>query len=261
MYQKLYKLIPFKRLALLPALAFLVSSCQSFDPCGGNQCPPEGLIVGAVVHAQGRSALQPFERWRYADQLASHILASHPQLSGSVDSYQYLSRRMGTPLNPLIQSYRLDGELSTRALESLKRAELRRRYLLLASILPNEQSFPLKPDIEPVIGQLNSEVHDYYDLNRQTILMTGVRVQVYDTYSQRKVFDKVVASDDGNHMLATQSRSRQYVGNSLLASISNTVSNALNGSASGAYPAPPKRDDVLTHIWGRIAAQLPGDVF
>jgi len=262
MYQKLYKSKQFKRFASLFGLALFVSAChQGCQPPIAEQYAPSGLVVGAVVNAPGRPVLRSFERWRYADQLASRILDSNPELSGSVDSYEYLSRRVGAPLSSLLQSFRLEGDLSERALHAFKHAELRRRYLMMVTILPEEQSFPLKPDIKPVVGQMNREVQDYYDLNRQTILLTAVRVQVYDTVSARMVSSAVIRSDDGGRMLATENSSRKYVGNSLLASISNSVSNALNGSISGAYPKPPKHDDVLERIWTRVAAQLPPDVF
>jgi len=218
-------------------------------------------VVGAVVNATGRPALRPFERRRYADQIASSILLANPELSGNIDSYEYLSRRVGAPLGSLLKGYRAEGDFSSRALASLKSAELRRRYLMMVSILPEEQSFPLKPDIEPVIGKLNRDVDDYYDQNRQTILLTAVRVQVFDTVTARKISDNLVRSDDGGRMLATEFKSRQYVGNSVFASITNAVSNALKSSPEGRYPPPPKRDDVLSHIWTRIAQQLPGEVF
>ena len=108
---------------------------------------------------------------------------------------------------------------------------------------------------------MNREVKDYYDQNRQTILLTAVRVQVFDTVTGSKISDNLVRSDDGDRMLATESRSRQYVGNSVLATITNAVSNALSNSPEGQYPPPPKRDDVLNHIWTRIAEQVPRQVF
>lgn len=301
MYQKLYKSMRLGRIISLGLMAVWLSACQSIpnhddgfgrgasghgaDHCHGDGCDAaehafdhnhshnhgsnssrarsnhDGLIVGAVVNANGRSSLSSSERWRYTDQLATHILQAKPELSGSIDSYEYLNRRVGAPLKGLLKNYRLQGDLSPQALQTLKSAQLRRRYLMLASILPNEQSFPLKPDLEPVIGQINRDVHDYYDLSQQTILLTAVRVQIYDTYNGSQVFDTVVRSDDGGRMLATESRSRKYVGNSLLASISNSIANGLNGSTVGAYPAPPKRDDVLAHIWGRVAQKLPGNIF
>ncbi len=262
MFQNLYSGKRPRRFASLVGLALFVSACH--QSCGGpfaDFSAPGGLVVGAVINAPGRPILSSSDRWRYADQLASSILAANPEVSGNIDSYEYLARRVGAPLGPLLKGYRLEGDLSTDALDSLKSAELRRRYLMLVSILPEEQSFPLKPDTKPVIGRLNGEVHDYRDQKRQTILLTAVRVQVFDTVSARKISDYVVRSDDGGRILANESNSREYVGNSVFASITNSLSNALNGSADGKYPPPPKRDDVLRHIWNRVAVQLPGGIF
>ena len=263
MYQKLYNSKRFKRFASLFGLALFISACH--QSCGGpfqeQAAAPGGLIVGAVMHAPGREALKPFERRRYADQLATSILTANPELSGSIDSYEYLSLRIGAPLGSLLNGYRAGGDFSPAALEALKTAQLRRRYLMMVSILPEEQSFPLKPDVEPVIGRLNREIPDYRDQSRQTILLTAVRVQVFDTITARKISDNIVRSDDGGQILANEYKSRQYVGNSVIASISNAVSNALRKTPEGKYPPPPARDDVLRHIWTRVAVQLPEDVF
>ena len=287
MYQKMYSLMRFGRFLSPGLLVLVLSACQSFAPynhgadhCHGDDCaaggfahdhnhdhtssPPrinsEGLVVGAVLNAGNGSALAAHERWRYADQLASHILDVNPQLRGNIDSYQYLSKRVGKPLGPILQGYRLSGELSEDALDALKAAQLRRRYLMLASISSREESLPLKPDLEPVVGPRNRDVHDYYELKRQTVLNTAVRVQVYDTYTGRKIHEDIISSHDDGRMLATENRSRKYVGNSVVAAISNTITNGLTGS-SAAYPAPPKRDDVLARMWSNLAEKLPGEIF
>ena len=163
MYQKLYNSRRSRRLASLFGLALFVSACHTSCSPFSELSAPNGLVVGAVINASGRPALSSADRWRYSDQLASSILAANPELSGNIDSYEYLARRVGAPLKSLLKGYRLEGDLNPRALESLKSAELRRRYLMLVSILPEEQSFPLKPDSRPVIGKLNREVHDYRD--------------------------------------------------------------------------------------------------
>lgn len=275
MYQKLYNWKQIRRIATVSIGALLLAACHSCvvppDPDNqfgnrlgdqyGDRIDPSGLVVGAVISSAGGPQLKPFERWRYADQLASTILHNNPELSGHIDSYEYLVKRVGEPLNSLLQGYRLEGDLSDRALETLKRKQLRRRYLMLVTLLPNEQSLPLKPDMQPVIGPINREVQDYYDLNRQTVLLTSVRVQVYDTVSARKISDITVRSDEGGRMLATESKSRKYVGNSLLASISNSVSNVINGGAGDGYPAAPRKDDVLAFIWGHVAEKLPAELF
>jgi len=69
----------------------------------------------------------------------------------------------------------------------------------------------------------------------------------------------LVRSDDGGRTLANESRSRKYVGNSVLAAISNSISNGLNGTVNGAYPAPPDREAVLNRIWNSIATQVPNE--
>jgi len=84
-----------------------------------------GLAIGAVVSANGRDALKPYQRWRYADQLASYILHANPQLHGQVDSYEYVSKRMGKPFANLLKSYRLTGDLDGESLDALRSAELR----------------------------------------------------------------------------------------------------------------------------------------
>ena len=290
----------FRRLFVPGLMALALSACQNLGPniCIGHDCVPgggtgsvdggrpgdhshdpdqphqhdhvhtkrpqsrsDGLIVGAVVNAEGRSSLEAYERWRYADQLASRILKTNPELSGSVDSYQYLSKRVGKPLGLILKKFRLDGELDDSALETLKSAQLRRRYLLLASIQPEEESVQLKPQSEPVVGPVNRSVHDYHDEKRLTVLFASVRVQIYDTFSGRKIFDDTIRSDDGGRILAAENSYREYVGNSIFASISNSIANGLTGSAGGAYPAPPERDDVLVFLWERVAEKLPGDVF
>jgi len=67
-------------------LPMALPACGSFQSYEQDRLPG-GLVVGAVVNAEGRSALKPYQRWRYADQVASHILAVNPGLSGHVDSY------------------------------------------------------------------------------------------------------------------------------------------------------------------------------
>jgi len=258
MFQKLYSSKSWRlvsRFGLVISVAAGLQSCAAFLPS-----TPAGLIVGPVINANGRPSLQPADRWRYADQLASSILDANPELSGNLDSYEYLARRVGAPLEPLLKAYRKQGDLNSKALESLQSAELRRRYLMMVSILPEEQSFPLKPDIQPVIGKLNREVRDYRDQHKQTILLAGVRVQVFDTFAGRKISDSIVRSDDGGRILANESKSRQYVGNSVFATVTNALSNALNAE-DGKYPPPPNREDVLRHIWTRVAVQLPRAVY
>jgi len=117
-------------------------ACGSFQSYEQDRLPG-GLVVGAVVNAEGRSALKPYQRWRYADQVASHILAVNPGLSGHVDSYEYMAARVGKPLDSLLKGYRREGRFNSDAIEALTQSQLRRRYLMMVNILPNEQSFPL----------------------------------------------------------------------------------------------------------------------
>lgn len=270
MYQKLNKSSQIKQFLVICSVA-LLSSCSwsAYDGYSDERGSHDGatalsidfsqggLAVGAVVNAHGRSPLRAFERWKKADQLASHILYSNPQLQGSVDSYEYVSKRVGEPFESLIQSFRLEGDLSDRALQAFKAAELRRRYLMLVSISPHEESIELQPELDPVIGQMNREIEDYYDARYQTIRLSAVRVQVYDTQQASKVFDQEFRSDDGGVALASERQSREYVGNSLLAALTNS---AANGFKRTGYPAAPDKDDVMIYIWQRIANSLPGAV-
>ena len=264
MYQKLNKSSQIKCF-LIAVSAALLTSCTNGHIGSGSgggisiDFSDEGLAVGTVVHAQGRSALAPYQRWRLADQLASHILYSSPHLEGKVDSYEYVAKRVGEPFGSLVQSYRLEGDLSDRALSVFRDAELRRRYLMMVSISPLEESIELHPDASPVVGQMNREVKDYYDMRYQTIRLAEIRVQVYDTFSASKVSDQVYRSDDNGVSLARERNSRQYVGNSLLAALSNSASNGFKHS-SNAYPPAPSNDDVMNYLWRGIASSLPGAV-
>ena len=94
MYRKLNKKRFFQQIAVASSIAVL-SSCSWFfssefdnDGGGGNfsvDFSNGGLAIGTVVAANGRKALKPFERWRYADQLASHVLLANPDLEGKVE--------------------------------------------------------------------------------------------------------------------------------------------------------------------------------
>ncbi len=264
MYQKLNKLSQIKGFAVAASIA-LLSAC-AFSPSERDDSglsidfSRDGLAVGAVVHATGRPALQPFERWRHADQLASHILYSNPQLEGQVDSYEYVAKRVGEPFNSLVQSYRLEGDISSRALQVFSEKKLRRRYLMMVSILPIEESIELQPDAQPVVGRMNRSVEDYFDMKYQTIRLAALRVQVYDTVAARKVADRVFRTDDKGVSLATTRHRRRYVGNSLLAALANSVTNGFRDSGSAQYPAAPSIDDVMNYLWRGVASSLPGAV-
>ena len=262
MYRKLNKKRLFQQIAFVSSLAVL-SSCSWFfssdfdsDGGGGNfsvDFSNGGLAIGTVVAANGRKALKPFERWRYADQLASHVLLANPDLEGKVDSYEYVSRRVGKPFASLVQGYRLEGDLSQQAIEQFRQFELRRKYLLMATITPLEQEIQLPPDRVQIPGDLNKEVEDYEEVRYQTVRLASVRVQLYDTESATKIAEREFRSDDNGVSIATERESRKYVGNSLLATLSNI---ATDPNGDGKYPPAPSRDVVLNYIWERIAEAI-----
>ena len=264
MYQKLNKKSILLRL-VISASVFVLSSCSwiftdDFGGDGGSvgrgfpvDFSNGGLALGAVVNGRGRPALKPFERWRYADQLASHILLANPELEGQVDSYEYVSRRVGQPFASLVQGYRLEGDLSSRAIEQFRQHQLRRKYLMMVTITPLDQEIPLTPDREEVAGNLNKEVQDYYEERYQTIRLASVRVQVYDTESAAKVADREFRSDDNGVALATERQSKKYVGNSILAKLSNI---ATDPNGEGKHPKAPSREVVLNYIWERVAESI-----
>ena len=216
-----------------------------------------GLAVGAVVSANGRDALKPYQRWRYADQLASHILAANPQLQGQVDSYEYVSKRMGAPFAKLVKGYRQTGDLDGLALDALRSAELRRRHLMMVNILPFEEVNELSSDSKDIVGRYNDEVDDYYDVSYQTIRVLALRVQVYDTVAGSKIYDDIFRSDHGGVSLASERTARKYVGNSVVATLSNSLT---SGFRDNEYPPAPKTEDVFRFLWGKIAEVVPGSL-
>lgn len=229
------------------------------DPNGyENGFPPEdGIAIGAVVRAGGDSTLKNYQRWKYSDQIASHMLASNPELQGRVDSYKYVSKRIGNPYGAILEGYRLEGDLTSNALQQIQGYKLRRRFLLLASILPYEETTELPPERKVVTGRLNPEVEDYYDVRYQTIRDLAVKIHVYDTVSGHKVFEDVFHSAQTGKSLATEKKSRKYEGNSVLGAFSNT---AANGFKDPSHPKPPRKDDVLQYIWSFAATDVVGSV-
>jgi len=223
-----------------------------------NGFPPEdGIAVGAIVSAGASSTLKSYQRWKYSDQLASHMLSSNPELRGRVDSYQYVSKRIGKPYGAILEGYRLEGDLTSNALQQIQGYKLRRRFLLLASILPYEETTQLPPERKVVTGRLNPEVKDYYDVRYQTIRDLAVKIHVYDTVLGQKVFEDVFHSAQTGKSLATEKQSRKYEGNSLLGAVTNT---AANGFKDPAHPKPPRRDDVLQYIWSFAATDVVDSV-
>jgi len=219
-----------------------------------------GLAVGFVVNSQGGSKLKPYERHRYADQLASYILRNNPGLHGNIDSYAYVSARMGTVFNPFLDGFRLEGELGKRALEQVKQASLRRRFLMLASIYPVDDTLELPVTVDSVEGISNPELADYEDVRFQTARLKAVRLLVYDTVKGRRVLDKVYSSGDDNRVFATERTGRRYKGNSLLGALANSVSNRVRRASDVNHPPPPSEAETLKYIWRRISESLPGAV-
>jgi len=219
--------------------------------------PKDGIAVGAIVSAGGGTSLKSYQRWKYSDQLASHMLSSNPELRGRVDSYQYVSKRIGKPYGAILEGYRLEGDLTSNALQQIQGYKLRRRFLLLASILPYEETTELPPERKVVTGRLNPEVKDYYDVRYQTIRDLAVKVHVYDTVMGQKVFEEVFHSAQTGKSLATEKQTRKYEGNSVLGAVTNT---AANGFKDPSHPKPPRRDDVLQYIWSFAATDVVDSV-
>jgi hypothetical protein len=220
----------------------------------------DGLAVGFVVNSGATAALKPYERRRYADKLASAILEYNPGLTGMLDSYGYVSARVGKGFSELINSYRLEGELSNRALRQIETAQLRRRYLMLATIAPVDEVFELPAEVQPRQGPSNYEIDDYENVRLHTVRLNLVRVEVYDTRGGQKIFEQEYSSDDQNSMLATEEGGVRYVGNSLLAALANGVSNRIKHGSDLKHPKAPAKDLTLDQLWRQVAQSLPGAI-
>lgn len=213
--------------------------------------------MGFVVNSGKSSALKDYQRANYTDKLASAILAANPALEGRLDSHRYVSARVGDPMADLIKSFRLEGELSDRAMNQLHNAQLRRRYLMLATISPIDQVIELQADVKRRSGPANYNLEDYEDVRLHTVRLKAVRVQTYDLVTRRRIQDETYSSDDHDTMLATEVEGRRYVGNSLLAAIANGFSNRIKYGGDLDHPAAPASDRTLDHLWRQIAANLP----
>lgn len=257
--------------ALCIGLSLLCTSCASlmsdssaqrdYQSASYNERSIEagGLAVGLVANLKGSKKLKSYERHLYADQVASHILNANPDLQGNIDSYAYVSARMGDDVfGSMADSYRMEGELSPRALQQVKQVKLRRRFLMLVSILPVNDTLQLPVGVDAVTGKSNPELSDYEDVRFQTARLKAVRVQVYDTAKARKVLDKIYTSGDENRMLATERTGRRYKGNSLLGALANSVSNRVQHASDVEHPPAPSERDTLHYIWQRIGESLPG---
>lgn len=250
-----------RTIALSIALAGLAACAKDSGWWSGpaaSAVKQDGLAVGFVVNSGQSSSLKSHQRLRYADKLASAILEYNPALTGSLDSYEYVSARVGKPFADLVNSYRLEGSLSDRALNQFYEAQLRRRYLMLASISPVDKVFELQAEVNPKSGPANYDLEDYEDVRLHTVRLNEVRVQVYDLRARRMIQDKVYRSDNQDTMLATEAQGRRYVGNSLLAALANGVSNRVRHGGDIDHPKAPERDVTLDHLWKQVAQSLPG---
>lgn len=254
-------MLQIRTIALTIVLAGLIGCAKNTDRWSSSAVSPMargGLAVGFVVNSGSAAALKSHERRRYADKLASAILEFNPSLSGHLDSYTYVSTRVGKPFSNLISGYRLEGDLSERAFRQFSDAQLRRRYLMLATISSVDQVVELPADVKPRSGPSNYNLGDYEEVKMHTVRLNAVRVQVYDLLANRKIRDDIFSSDDQDMMLATKSEGRRYVGNSLLAAIANGVSNRIRHGGDLNHPRAPGRDMTLDYLWRRVAQSLPG---
>jgi len=220
----------------------------------------DGLAVGFVVKSHGSAALKAYERSNHAYDIARNILAANPRLRGNLSGYRYVSQRVGKNFKSFIDRYRLEGDLSRSALNDLKRAQLQRRFLLLATLAPLDEIIELPPEVEPIVGSSNPQTGDYERVRLQTMRLNAVKVQVYDTWRGRKVLEQIVRSDDKNRMFATERSGVRYKGNSLMGALANSVSNRIAHTSDIRHPPPPNKRDALNFLWRRIAQSVPGSL-
>lgn len=244
--------------ALILISAALLAGCSSSitKPVSGPAVFSDGLAVGFVTNSGKGAALKAYQRSRYTDRLASSILATNPRFRGQVDSYAYVSARIGAPFKDLINSYRLEGDLSPRSLRQIQSAQLRRRYLMLATISDIDEAIELPVEVNSVVGPSNPDVDDYQDVRFQTVRLKAIRVQMYDTQAATKIMDKIYSSDDQDIMLATERSGRRYVGNSLLGAFANSVSNRVRRASDVEHPPAPSSEQTLDYLWGLIARDM-----
>lgn len=219
-----------------------------------------GLAVGFVVRSQGATKLKAYERSNYAHNIAQYILAANPRLRGRVSGYRYVSKRIGKTFKTFVERYRLEGDLSRSALADLKRVNLERRFLLLATIEPLDEIVEFPPEVTTIIGSANPQTADYERVKFQTMRLKAVRVQVYDSWQGRKVLEQIIRSDDKNRVVATQSSGVRYQGNSLVGAMANSLYNHIANTSGERHPPPPKKRDALNFLWRRIAQTIPGSL-
>ena len=254
------KRVPRKLTGVLTGVALVLGGCSTTGSSLMSKTAVErgGLAVGFVTTSGSASALKPYQRARYADRLASAILEMNPGLTGQVDSYSYVSARIGKPFGDMVKSYRLEGQLSKSFLRQLKTSQLRRRYLMLASILDIDKTYELPVEVTPLSGPSNPDLKDYQNVRFHTVRFKAVNVQVYDTHNGRKIIDEIISSDQQDVMLASERSGRRYLGNSLLGALANSVSNRVQGASDTDHPRAPSADVALDYLWRQIALKLHG---
>lgn len=249
-----------KLAGVLAGAALVIGGCGTTGSSLMSKTAVErgGLAVGFVTSTGSASALKPYQRARYTDRLASAILEMNPGLTGQVDSYSYVSARIGKPFGDMVKSYRVEGQLSTSFLRQLKTSQLRRRYLMLGSILDIDKTYELPVEVTPLSGPSNPDLEDYQKVRFHTVRFKAVNVQVYDTYNGRKIVDEIISSDQQDVMLASERSGRRYLGNSLLGAFANSVSNRVQGGSDVDHPPAPSADVALDYLWRQIALKLHG---
>lgn len=249
---------------LLPAIVLSTSCAFLPTPAGhpgggGNTAPMKGgVAVGVVVNQLGAKPLKDYERRRYADQIAAQILHQHPSLDGRIDSYAYVSRRMGKdPFKDFVKAFREHGSLAPRHRNALIESKLRRRYLMLVGISPVDEKLQLPPIVQPVPHKANGRLADYELVRYQTARVKTVELQVYDTTNGRLILREKISSTDGGKAVVNERTGKRYKGNSLLAAVTNSLGNKLRYGGNADYPQAPSKAHTLNYIWQLIAEAVP----
>ncbi len=251
----------YHRVLWMLSVAVFCTSCAWISPSGDRGAVREritgGVAVGFVVNQSGAKKLEDYERRRYADQIAGQILLAHPSLDGRIDSYAYVSRRLGDAFSDLVSAYRHNGSLEARHRATMIESKLRRRYLILASISPVDEELQLPPVVQPVPHKANGRLADYELVRYQTARVKTVEVQVYDTTNGRLVLKEDFSSTDGGKAVVSERTGKRYKGNSLLAAVTNSLGNKLRYGGDVDYPKAPTKAHTLNYIWQLVAQGLP----
>ena len=247
---------------LITAAVMTIGGCGTTNPRLMSKTAVErgGLAVGFITSTGTAAKLKPYQRARYADRLASAILEVNPGLTGQIDSYSYVSARVGKPFANIVDRYRSEGELGRSVLSQLKTSKLRRRYLMVAGILNIDDTHELPVEVTPLSGPSNPDLEDYQKVRFHTVRFKAVNVQIYDTYNGRKIVDQIISSDQQDVMLASERSGKRYTGNSFLGALANSMSNRVQGASDVDHPPAPSSDLALDYLWRQIALQLHGSV-